>query len=847
MFDNADIRLLPFTTTTGETFEVPFIVDDDLYTNGLSTNSTRIETTEDKAIQDTINAFHNSEFAWTSKIPFYYPLKGKEYSDTVMSVIYRTFPHAKPIDFTSDNALYIGEYSWNTFRTYITKSMPPNLTYSCANEPSSTSLRPRFPIVSSSTGKSGYSTEKSFSFGFECSVIPSTCIDSNGRLSLSDDKLVNEFREFSISIGYRTDYNYIDINCSCSTISNHDYGNNYTLLNGMRSLSLTNLEQVVDPKESALKSWLTGLIYEMAIRGLLTKPKTIIPDDPDMPVSSMYLYGTPAQTVVTYNSVELPDIEDVWSDVGKEAFPYATIFENNTLYISNKKARYNISSKNIIFLSPTAFAKYKLENNTWVMDGSIVEGSSSTTADVIWSNDDILNDDGTIYLSGSDPVRTRIGGNIALRISKEEEVKSIMYFYGVQSDNGGIGLRSGAAVTKYDGAVLPNIDEVWTDKETHPYAFIVFAGGLAQSYQLWLTPEITYGESGSGDWCFGYVDGAMYYSEYDGEWKNPINSATGGLYGTIDSVIWSNADILNKDGSVGHAKSEPISITKDIIGYAYYRDSDSTVPRILPLLPEYDTMAYPYAIMEYLDNDEWKGDGALAHFRATNTSWTYYGTGGFYPSSSGADTRLECFISIDNFEDGWNEPIYGEYKGHIGSDGVTSMSWTNHTINQYSGSWVVNSWKKSPDPIPVYDIYVADNNSDTIVYYNGVVLPELPEWDKSKYPYAGIMTTNGNYMLIVTDAMAVQNTGILSSCTWDTEDGKCAFVSWVFHADKSSVWEFSTSSEHGSPIGGSCEWKWANHDVYNQSGNLYLSATDHIPVSGVVDTINDIPIYEDLR
>lgn len=139
-----------------------------------------------------------------------------------------------------------------------------------------------------------------------------------------------------------------------------------------------------------------------------------------------------------------------------------------------------------------------------------------------------------------------------------------MYLYGTPSESGNIGLRVGDAVIYYNGVVSPRLPE--HEEGVFESAFIVFAGGLAQRYQVFFTPEITYRESESGMWHFCYADGTIYYSLYDGEWKYPQTISNGGAYGTIDSVLWSNTDLLNKDGTVGHAKSDPIPVG-EIVDY----------------------------------------------------------------------------------------------------------------------------------------------------------------------------------------------------------------------------------------------------------------------------------------
>lgn len=151
----------------------------------------------------------------------------------------------------------------------------------------------------------------------------------------------------------------------------------------------------------------------------------------------------------------------------------------------------------------------------------------------------------------------------------------------------------------------------------------------------------------------------------------------------------------------------------------------------------------------------------------------------------------------------------------------------------------------TPDtPTAALYIYGTPNESgniglrvgDTVTYYDGAVFSNIDEVYtdalKQTHPYAGIMTSNGNCMLIVANAKAKQLTGFLPSCTWDTNDGNCAFVSWVY--SELSGWEFSTSSEHGSPIAGSSNWMWANHDIYQSNGKLYIAQFAPIPVSGIV-------------
>ena len=68
--------------------------------------------------------------------------------------------------------------------------------------------------------------------------------------------------------------------------------------------------------------------------------------------------------------------------------------------------------------------------------------------------------------------------------------------------------------------------------------------------------------------------------------------------------------------------------------------------------------------------------------------------------------------------------------------------------------------------------------------YNGVKLPALPEWDKEKYPYAA-MNLGANYgvLYLLDNALMAK------------------------------------------------QFQWANFDILNEDGTLYLAASDPVPVT----------------
>ena len=134
----------------------------------------------------------------------------------------------------------------------------------------------------------------------------------------------------------------------------------------------------------------------------------------------------------------------------------------------------------------------------------------------------------------------------------------------------------------YNGVELPDINEVWTDKETYPYAClsVVDAAKIAEPQyagclygELHLTSDrfIRSSLSFSVEPCYcarwviatgalasdsGVPDGqwVLDYEEYD-EYGFTIDD-----YSLEGGNTWSNHDILNTDGTTYLAASDPIPV-----------------------------------------------------------------------------------------------------------------------------------------------------------------------------------------------------------------------------------------------------------------------------------------------
>lgn len=126
--------------------------------------------------------------------------------------------------------------------------------------------------------------------------------------------------------------------------------------------------------------------------------------------------------------------------------------------------------------------------------------------------------------------------------------------------------------------------------------------------------------------------------------------------------------------------------------------------------------------------------------------------------------------------------------------------------------------------------------------YNDIELPKLPEWDKTAYPYAVIVKQGyfRNYYKL----------RCYSSETYyiDAEDGKrklggegVSAIEYRVLATEAtastweSVGEVDTATvvgEHGVSTDNSGVLLWANFDVTNEDGSVYLAASDPVPVGG---------------
>ena len=274
----------------------------------------------------------------------------------------------------------------------------------------------------------------------------------------------------------------------------------------------------------------------------------------------------------------------------------------------------------------------------------------------------------------------------------------------------------------YNGYILPALPE-WI-RAKYPYAFIGKNALFNPSYYYLVAvdkvgyigmyggedmfgPGYTLGAYGLGDseklltrcdWFVAANSEAIEDIEdtfpgiTDTEWlldkENYKNVSCGG---TSQNIIWSNHDILNEDGTLRIAASDPIPVeeeTPTVIPYSYNG-------YILPELPDYDQRKYPYAYIIQLNYNVPLYQLVLMHSDARRNEYV----------DDGSDTyTVSHYLLYDAraIDDTWDGPMYCNggsihvFKSPlVFTDGFYNI-WSNFDI--YDGSSLVCA---ASIPIPV--------------------------------------------------------------------------------------------------------------------------------------------------
>lgn len=116
--------------------------------------------------------------------------------------------------------------------------------------------------------------------------------------------------------------------------------------------------------------------------------------------------------------------------------------------------------------------------------------------------------------------------------------------------------------------------------------------------------------------------------------------------------------------------------------------------------------------------------------------------------------------------------------------------------------------------------------------YNGIVLPELPEWDRESYPYCFIREVNASnatiyrlYAFASTDDFCVDD--LVGGVAF--KDGVACLYSAI-NVDGTNVWSEPTERTDIGYIGVYLVIVWTNTPIPDENGSVYLAASEPIPL-----------------
>lgn len=121
--------------------------------------------------------------------------------------------------------------------------------------------------------------------------------------------------------------------------------------------------------------------------------------------------------------------------------------------------------------------------------------------------------------------------------------------------------------------------------------------------------------------------------------------------------------------------------------------------------------------------------------------------------------------------------------------------------------------------------------------YNGMRLPVLPEWDKSKYPYAVIENFDTfNYAYLYISEKPAIKADNLTAAWWGADGDSGGGIVGTFdkkgYAEGTAdfVWVMRKPVENvADSVGFGLSPRWSNYDILGDD-MVYFAATDPIPV-----------------
>lgn len=370
---------------------------------------------------------------------------------------------------------------------------------------------------------------------------------------------------------------------------------------------------------------------------------------------------------------------------------------------------------------------------------------------------------------------------------------------------------------RYNGVELPALPE-W-DAQTYPYAVIVNYNKASYPYYQYelvvVSERPEYSRLGDSDlFCVSVENdealckGYFYMSEYPDEgW---FDSARTGFSSFDEKQLnWSNSNILREDGSVLLQASQPIPVGTFPVPEVY-------VPYVNTAKNIFDVQCgKAYSNIAVAENQNY----ISVHFLTDDFNLVTYDQETTIYTAQGI-----AFVTYDKRTDKWSAEV------------------VDNTTTPSEGSRYLSHWVWSEVDVQWNGATVFTNQEGW--YYNAVKLPELPEWDKSVYPYAFIAHVDDSWGDWSYELVFTQKPAEIKPKEYDENN---LDISWEnpsiryqagYMGDPLDEWGSGTfdSQFTGLDI---FDFVWSNYDLKQSDGTTYCPASEPVHVTYVVDDPDD--------
>lgn len=250
----------------------------------------------------------------------------------------------------------------------------------------------------------------------------------------------------------------------------------------------------------------------------------------------------------------------------------------------------------------------------------------------------------------------------------------------------------------YNGAILPDIEELWTNKESYPYAFVTCRYDVDGAYWLYIVTDAPYTDYLDNYGQQTYNRYYRYYYDVETDaWKG-TNYYNGNGTDKLHRVIWSSTDVYDYEKFLLIDYEEPVDPSvrptstssalasgwftgRELAGSLYIRDKHHLANFYngiyLPLLPAEPKFSNLVIKRNHPDIHSSHGEYAIWCFSYTPQIESTNGT-----LSSPAGDKAYCYF----VEDGqWavSHYIYIDPDSGVSLTSLEDLIWSNRDIIDY--------------------------------------------------------------------------------------------------------------------------------------------------------------------